>query len=76
MSLFSPRTSAALVFTNDRIRVKQAAALAGVSPGTIYVWMAEGRFKTWTVRRRGFARGIRFIDKVTFDDFLKSQRQT
>jgi hypothetical protein len=76
MNSISPRTSAALIPANDRIRVKQAAALAGVSVGTIYVWMAEGRFKTWTVRRRGFTRGIRFIDKVTFDDFLKSQRQT
>ena len=56
-------------------RPKQAAQKAQVSVGTIYVWGHEGRFKWWTVKRRGFERGIRYIDRASFENFLKSQRE-
>jgi hypothetical protein len=59
---------------NDRLRVKEAARLAQVSPGTIYVWIHESRFRTWIVTRRGFQRGLRFIDRASFEEFLRSQR--
>lgn len=58
----------------DRLRVKQAAEEARCSGGMIYVWIDERRFKSWTVTRRGYERGIRYIDAKSFRDFLKSQR--
>lgn len=70
MTSFSP-----LLATTDRLRVKEAAALARVSVGMIYRWISEGRFKSWTVTRRGYERGIRYIDKTSFDEFLHSQKQ-
>jgi excisionase family DNA binding protein len=60
--------------TSDRLRVKEAARLAQVSPGTIYTWIHENRFRTWIVTRRGFQRGLRFIDRASFEQFLQSQR--
>ena len=59
----------------DRLRVKQAAQEAKCSGGMIYVWIGENRFKSWTVKRRGFERGIRYIDAKSFRDWLKSQRE-
>jgi hypothetical protein len=61
--------------TGDRLRVKQAAKEAECSGGMIYAWIGEGRFKSWTVTRRGYERGIRYIDAKSFRDFLKSQRE-
>jgi hypothetical protein len=60
----------------DRLRAKQAAKMADASVGTIYAWMKEEPrpFETWVVKRRGFERGIRYIDKASFERFLKSQR--
>lgn len=49
--------------------------MARVSVGTIYAWLHEGRFGTWVVKRRGFERGCRYIDKASFENFLKSQRE-
>ena len=72
MTSISPSSLAPPV--TDRLRVKQAALLAGVSPGTIYVWIHENRFRSWIVTRRGFQRGLRFIDRATFEEFLRSQR--
>jgi hypothetical protein len=59
------------------LRPKQAAEMAAVSVGTIYVWLNEDPppFKTWVVKRRGFERGIRYIDRISFEKFLKSQRE-
>jgi hypothetical protein len=59
----------------DRLRVKQAAQEAKCSGGMIYVWMSENRFKSWTVKRRGFERGIRYIDAKSFRTWLKLQRE-
>ena len=58
----------------DRLRSKQAAQRARVSVGTIYAWMKEKRFESWVVKRRGFERGIRYIDRESFENFLQSQR--
>jgi excisionase family DNA binding protein len=58
----------------DRLRVREAATVARVSPGTIYVWIHENRFRSWIVTRRGFQRGLRFIDRASFEEFLRSQR--
>jgi hypothetical protein len=60
--------------TNDRLRTKEAAVIARVSVGLIYRWLNEGRFKSWTVTRRGFTRGVRFIERRSFEEFLSSQR--
>jgi transposase len=73
MTSISPKTSLP-VSANDRLRTKEAAAIARVSVGMIYRWMGEGRFKTWVVTRRGFTRGVRYVDKPSFEEFLKSQR--
>jgi hypothetical protein len=59
----------------DRLRVKQAAEEAGFSPGMVYVGIKEGWFKSWVVKRRGYERGIRYIDAKSFRDWLKSQRE-
>jgi len=53
----------------DRLRVNQAAKEANCSGGMIYFWIAENRFKSWTVTRRGFERGIRYIDAKVFAIF-------
>ena len=58
---------------SDRLRIKEGAAIARVSVTMIYRWIGEGRFKSWTVTRTGLTRGIRYIDKTTFDAFLRSQ---
>ena len=76
MTSISPQTSQPPVGENDRLRAKEAAAIARVSAGMIYKWMAEGRFKTWMVTRRGFTRGVRYIDKTTFEHFLRSHQTT
>ena len=52
--------------------VKEAAQKAKASAGMIYNWLAEERFKSWVVKRRGFERGIRYIDRASFEEFLKS----
>jgi Helix-turn-helix domain len=63
---------AALVTPPDRIRAKEAARLAQVSTGTIYLWMHGKKFKTWNVKARGKERGIRYIDRSSFEAFLNS----
>ena len=60
---------------DDRLRPKEAAQIARVSVGMIYRWLHEGRFKSWTVVRRGYERGVRYIDRTSFENFLKSQRE-
>jgi hypothetical protein len=60
---------------NDRLRLKEAALIARVSVGMINRWWREGRFKSWSVTRPGFDRGIRYIDAATFYKFLQSQWQ-
>jgi hypothetical protein len=64
-----------LAACNDRLRVKEAKELARVSTAQIYLWLHEGRFGTWVVKRRGYERGVRFIDRPSFEAFLQSQRQ-
>jgi hypothetical protein len=61
--------------TDDRLRVKSAAQEAKTSPGTIYNWIKENRFESWVVKRRGYERGIRYIDRESFENFLRSQRE-
>jgi hypothetical protein len=68
-----PPNALASDFT-DRLRVREAAAIAKVSPGLIYSWLASGYFKTWVVTRRSYTRGVRFIDRASFEKFLQSQR--
>jgi hypothetical protein len=53
-----------------RIRPKEAAGIARCSVGTIYLWMHAGHFRTWVVRQRGKERGIRYIDRKSFEHFL------
>jgi hypothetical protein len=55
-----------------RIRPKEAARIARCSVGTIYLWMHAGHFRTWVVRQRGKERGIRYIDRESFEFFLNS----
>jgi transposase len=74
MTSISPHTRPPFS-ANDRLRTKEAASIARVSVGMIYRWMGEGRFKTWVVTRRGFTRGVRYIDKASFEHFLQSQRE-
>jgi excisionase family DNA binding protein len=74
MTSMSSQSFSAPVVTTDRLRVREAAAIARVSTGTIYVWIHENRFRTWVVTRRGFQRGLRFIDRASFEEFLRSQR--
>jgi hypothetical protein len=64
-----------LNLTIDRLRPKEAARMAGVSVGTIYNRMDEDLFKNWQMKRRGFERGIRFIDRASFEKFLAEQAQ-
>jgi predicted mannosyl-3-phosphoglycerate phosphatase (HAD superfamily) len=59
----------------DIIRPKEAAALSHCSVGTIYVWMGEKRFKHWEVKQRGRERGLRYIDRSSFMEFLAKQRE-
>jgi hypothetical protein len=61
--------------TGDRLRVKQAAKEAECSCGMIYVWIKENRFKSWTVTRRGYERGLRYVDARSFRAWLRSQRE-
>jgi hypothetical protein len=56
----------------DWIRVKHAARQAKVSRAMIYVWLHDGCFKSCTIKRQGFERGIRYIEKPSFEHFLKS----
>ena len=72
MSLINSPTR---IGADDRLRPKEAAQMARVSVGMIYRWLHEGRFGSWTVKRRGFERGVRYIDKSSFESFLKSQRE-
>jgi hypothetical protein len=76
MTSISPQNLPEPIAVNDRLRTKEAAAIARVSVGMIYKWMAEDRFKTWIVTRRGFTRGVRYIDKTTFEHFLRSHQTT
>jgi excisionase family DNA binding protein len=75
MSLLNTSVAPLRVGADDRLRPKEAAQIARVSVGMIYRWLHEGRFKSWTVTRRGFERGVRYIDRSTFENFLKSQRE-
>jgi hypothetical protein len=59
----------------DRYRPREAAQLARSSIGFIYIGIKEGWFKSWTVRRRGFERGARFIDGPSFRAWLASQKE-
>ena len=54
------------------LKVKECARKAKASAGTIYNWLKEDRFKSWVVKRRGFERGLRYIDRASFEEFLKS----
>jgi hypothetical protein len=58
-----------------RLRPKGAAALVPCSVGTVYAWMAEGRFKHWTLKPPGKNRGLRFIDTKDFMRFVASMQQ-
>ena len=60
---------------DDRLRVKQAAQEGKCSNGMVYVWIHENRFKSWVVKRRGYERGIRYIDAKSFRAWLASQRE-
>jgi hypothetical protein len=60
---------------DDRLRVKEAAKQAKTSSGMIYNWIHEDRFQSWVSLRRGFERGIRYIDRKSFERFLQSQRE-
>jgi hypothetical protein len=44
------------------------------SIGTIYTWMDEQRFKHWSVNAPG-KRGMRFIDRASFEAFLASMQE-
>jgi hypothetical protein len=59
----------------DRLRPKEAARIGRTSVATIYVWGKEGKFRWWTVKRRGLERGIRYIDATSFFAFLESQKE-
>ena len=74
MTSILPPNSLAVPAATDRLRVREAAAIAKVSPGLIYSWLASGYFKTWVVTRRSYTRGVRFIDRASFEKFLQSQR--
>jgi len=65
-------TAAPAADESGPLRVKEAAQKAKASAGMIYNWLAEERFKSWVVKRRGFERGIRYIDRASFEEFLKS----
>jgi hypothetical protein len=62
-------------FVSDRLRMKQATQMAEVSKPTVYQWIRDGCFKSWTVKGRGRLRGIRFIDRKSFEEFLAGQRE-
>jgi len=72
MTSISPPTSPTPA--TDRLRPKHAANIAAVSIGLIYRWMSEGKLRSWVVTRRGYARGVRFIDPASFEEFLQSQK--
>jgi len=58
--------------STDRIRPKEAARIGEVSVGTIYAWMHLKCFDNWDVRRRGRERGVRYISRKSFMEFLQS----
>ena len=60
---------------SDRLRVREAAEIAHCSIGMVYVGIKEGWFKSWSVKRKGFERGTRYIDAKSFRQWLKSQRE-
>jgi hypothetical protein len=59
----------------DIIRVREASEQGHVSKGMIYVWLNQDSppFESWVVRRKGFERGIRYIRKSSFLQFIESQ---
>ncbi len=57
-----------------RLRPKEAAQSVPCSIGTIYTWMDEQRFKHWSVNAPG-KRGMRFIDRASFEAFLASMQE-
>jgi hypothetical protein len=67
--------SATLVNKLPPLRPKDAAALVPCSIGPIYEWMDQGRFKHWSVKMPGKNRGMRFIDRASFEAFLASIRE-
>ena len=54
--------------------IQGSPQIARVSVGMLYRWMAEGRFKTWTVTRQGYTRAVRYIDETTFEQFPRSHQ--
>ena len=73
--ILSPRTKLSKLppQISDRLRIREAAELAHCSPGMIYVWISENRFKSWTVVRRNYNRGTRYIDGPGLMAWLASQ---
>ena len=63
-----------LVNKPSRIRPKEAAESVPCSIGTIYNWMDEGKFKHWSMNAPG-KRGMRFIDRASFEAFLDSIKE-
>lgn len=58
---------------NGPLRINEAARIADVSRGTIYNWIEDRKFKSWVVSRRGLERGIHYIDRKGFLEFVKSE---
>jgi predicted site-specific integrase-resolvase len=75
MTIITSGTSPTKVGVDDRLRIREAAEQAHTSRATIYRWIEQGFFKSWVVKRRGFERGIHYIDKASFEAFLNSQKQ-
>ncbi|MGA8480891.1 MAG: helix-turn-helix domain-containing protein [Chthoniobacterales bacterium] len=70
------KTSSAVLVNKPlpRLRPKEAAQSVPCSIGTIYTWMDEQRFKHWSVNAPG-KRGMRFIDRASFEAFLASMQE-
>ena len=76
MTSISPLNSVAAPGVNDPLPVREAAALARVSVGMMCLWLPKAGFKSWTIlTRRGFTRGVRFIDRTSFQEILRSHRE-
>ncbi len=59
----------------SRLRPKAAAQMVPCSLGTLYKWMGEQKFKSWSINTPGKNRGVRFIDGPTFEKFLDTMQQ-
>jgi len=60
---------------DDRLRPKEAAAIAHCSVGTIRNWHRAGHFRTWVVPATGSKSGLRYIHAPSFYAFLESQME-